>query len=120
MNPYYMQMMQQAQQPQHGMPLQNIPQQPVMRPTVIPYNVETAEQMSAIIPMPNTIYLGINDKDGKIFLRRMNNDGLMETKTYVLTGEQTKKTDTQEILGRLENIEKKLNIGVGNESTNVA
>ena len=60
MNPYYMQMMQQAgQQPQHGMPLQNIPQQPVIRPTVIPYNVETAEQMSAIIPMPNTIYLGI-------------------------------------------------------------
>ena len=68
MNPYYMQMMQQAgQQPQHGMPLQNIPQQPVIRPTVIPYNVETAEQMSAIIPMPNTIYLGINDKERKIF-----------------------------------------------------
>lgn len=121
MNPYYMQMMQQAgQQPQHGMPLQNIPQQPVIRPTVIPYNVETAEQMSAIIPMPNTIYLGINDKDGKIFLRRMNNDGLMEVKTYMVVGEQTKKTDIQEILGRLESIEKKLNIGGGNESTNVA
>lgn len=120
MNPYYMQMMQQAGQ-QHGMPLQNIPQQPVIRPTVIPYNVETAEQMSAIIPMPNTIYLGINDKDGKIFIKRMNNDGLTEVQTYMLAGEQTKKTDTQEILARLANLETKLlSMGVKNESTNVA
>ena len=107
MNPYYMQMMQQAQQPQHGMPLQNIPQQPVIRPTVIPYNVETAEQMSAIIPMPNTIYLGINDKERKIFIKRMNNDGLTDVQTYILAGEQTKKTDTQEILERIANIENK-------------
>ena len=122
MNPYYMQMMQQAgQQPQHGMPLQNIPQQSVIRPTVIPYNVETAEQMSAIIPMPNTIYLGINDKDRKIFIKRMNNDGLTDVQTYILAGEQTKKTDTQEILERIANIENKLlNIGVKDESTSVA
>lgn len=122
MNPYYMQMMQQAgQQPQHGMPLQNIPQQSVMRPTVIPYNVETAEQMSAIIPMPNTIYLGINDKDRKIFIKRMNNDGLTDVQTYILAGEQTKKTDTQEILERIANIENKLlNMGVKDESTDVA
>lgn len=121
MNPYYMQMMQQAGQQQHGMPLQNIPQQPVIRPTVIPYNVETAEQMSAIIPMPNTIYLGINDKDRKIFIKRMNNDGLTDVQTYILAGEQTKKTDTQEILARLANLESKLlSMGVKNESTNVA
>lgn len=122
MNPYYMQMMQQAgQQPQHGMPLQNIQQQSVIRPTVIPYNVETAEQMSAIIPMPNTIYLGINDKDRKIFIKRMNNDGLTDVQTYILAGEQTKKTDTQEILERIANIENKLlNIGVKDESTSVA
>jgi len=121
MNPYYMQMMQQAGQQQHGMPLQNIPQQPVIRPTVIPYNVETLEQMSAIVPMPNTIYLGMNDKDGKIFIKRMNNDGLTEVQTYMLAGEQTKKTDTQEILARLANLESKLlSMGVKNESTNVA
>ncbi len=120
MNPYYMQMMQQAGQ-QHGMPLQNIPQQPVIKPTVIPYNVETAEQMSAIVPMPNTIYLGINDKDRKIFIKRMNNDGLTDVQTYILAGEQTKKTDTQEILARLANLESKLlSMGVKNESTNVA
>lgn len=106
-----------APQPQ-AMPIQHLPQQ--IEPKIVTYTVESAEQLSTINPMPNTIYLGLNHRDGKIFLRRMNNDGLMETKIYVLTGEQTKKTDTQEILGRLENIEKKLNIGGNNESTNVA
>lgn len=114
MNPYYMQMMQQAQ-PQ-GMTIQSLPQQQMAKPTVVPYNVETPEQMSAIVPMPNTIYLGLNDREGKIFIKRMNNDGLTEVKTFVLAGEQRKKTDTQEILERIANIEKKLNIGVGDES----
>ena len=40
----------------------------------------------------------------------MNNDGLMEVKTFSLVTEQTKKTDTQEILDRISNIERKLNI----------
>lgn len=64
--------------------------------------------------MPNTLYLGFNNRDGKIFMRRMNNDGLVELKTFSLQLDQTRKTDTQEILGRLEKIEKKL--GVVNES----
>lgn len=120
MNPYYMQnYMPPMQQPQ-GMAIQNLPNQPVTKPSVIPYHVETAEQMSAINPMPNTIYLGLNDKEGKIFIKRMNNDGLTEVKTFVQVGEQTRKTDTQEILERLANIEKKLNIGETNESTSVA
>lgn len=116
MNPYYMQnYMPPVQQPQ-GMAIQNLPHQQTVKPTVVPYNVETAEQMSAINPMPNTIYLGLNDKEGKIFVKRMNNDGLTEVRTYVQIGEQTKKTDTQEILERLANIEKKLNIGGSDES----
>ena len=64
--------------------------------------------MSTLTPMPNTIYLGIAHDGGKIFQRRMNNDGLVEVKTYTLVTEQTKKTDMQEILSRLENIEKKI------------
>lgn len=116
MNPYYMQnYMPPVQQPQ-GMAIQNLPQQQTVKPTVVPYNVETPEQMSAIVPMPNTIYLGLNDKEGKIFIKRMNNDGLTEVKTFVLAGEQRKKTDTQEILERIVNIEKKLNIGGSDES----
>jgi hypothetical protein len=114
MNPYYVPPY--MQQPV-AQPIQQLPQQH-MEQKVVSYFVDRAEQLSTINPMPNTIYLGINPKDDKIFMRRMNNDGLMEMKTYSLAVEQTKKTDTQEILERLTNIEKK--IGVTNESTNVA
>lgn len=116
MNPYnyyppYMQ--QQAQ------PVQQLPQ-PRADTKVYTYFVDTAEQMSSITPLPSTLYLGVSNDGTKIFQRRMNNNGLVETKVYSVVGEQTKKTDTQEILGRLESIEKKLNIGVTDESTNVA
>ena len=99
---------------QHAQTIQHLPQS--AEPKVVTYSVESAEQLSGITPMPNTLYMGINKKDGKIYLRSMNNDGLMEVKTYSLVTEQTKKTDMQEILDRLAKIEKKLNIGVIDES----
>lgn len=95
-------------------PIQHVPQP--AEPKVVSYSVESAEQLSGIVPMPNTIYLGMNLKDGRIFLRRMNNDGLTEVKTFSLVGEQTRKTDTQEILDRITNIERKLSIGGIHES----
>ena len=107
MNPYYTPPY--MQQPQ---PVQPLPQRPEQK--VLSYFVDSAEQMSTIIPLPNTIYLGISHDGGKIFQRRMNNDGMVEVKTYTLVNEQTKKTDAQEILSRLANIERK--IGVVNES----
>ena len=109
MNPYYTPPY--MQQPQ-AQPIQQLPQQH-MEQRVVSYFVDSAEQLSTLNPMPNIIYLGINTRDQKIFVRKMNNDGLMEIKTYSVVGEQTKKTDTQEILSRLEAIEKK--IGVTNE-----
>ncbi len=109
MNPYYVPPYMQQQQWQ---PVQQLPQNQV-ETKVIAYFVDTAEQLSTINPMPNVIYLGINTKDSKIFMRRMNNDGLMELKTYSVVGEHTKKTDTQEILGRLAKIEKKLGVNNG-------
>ena len=97
------QMMQQPQQMQ-PLPLPRIEEK------IISYNgIETPEQLSTLPPMPNTIYLGINIKDGKIFMRRMNNDGLMEIKTFSVATEQTKKTDSAEILDRLSKIESKQN-----------
>lgn len=109
MNPYYTPPY--MQQPQ-AQPIQQLPQQH-MEQRVVSYFVDNAEQLSTINPMPNIIYLGINTHDQKIFVRRMNNDGLMEVRTYSVVNEQTKRTDSQEILSRLEAIEKK--IGVTNE-----
>ena len=105
MNPYNYPYMQQQQPmlPQH------------LEPKIVSYTIDSVEQLSALPPLPNTVYLGISRDGSKIFQRRMNNDGLMEVKTYSLAVEQTKKTDTQEILDRISNIEKKLNIGVIDE-----
>lgn len=95
-------------------------QQPVLphslEPKIMAYTVDSAEQLATLPPMPNAVYLGLARDGSKIFQRRMNNDGLMEVKTYSLVTEQTKKTDAQEILERIASIEKKLNIGVTNES----
>jgi len=109
MNPYYVPpyMQQQWQQP-----VQQVPQAH-SETRVVSYFVDTAEQLSTINPMPNVIYLGLNIKDGKVFMRRMNNDGLMELKTFSVVGEHTKRTDMQEVLGRLSKIEKKLGVGNG-------
>lgn len=115
MNPYNFNYVPPYLQQQQAQTIQQIPQQHVEQ-KVVSYFVDRAEQLATINPMPNTIYLGINEKDSRIFMRRMNNDGLMEVKTFRLADEQTKKTDTQEILDRLANIEKRLNIGVIDES----
>lgn len=82
------------------------------------YPVDSPEQLSGITPMPNTIYIGVSRDGSKIYQRRMNNDGLMEIKTFARIDEQTKKTDAQEIIARLESIEKKL--GVSDESASAA
>lgn len=91
-----------------------------LEPKIMSYTVDSVEQLATLPPIPNTIYLGISRDGSKIFQRRMNNDGLMEVKTYSLVIEQTKKTDTQEILDRIASIEKRLNIGDTDESTNAA
>lgn len=113
MNPYYVPPY--NQQAQQWQTIQQLPQNQV-ETRVVSYFVDSAEQLSTINPMPNVLYLGLNIKGGKIFMRRMNNDGLMEVKTYSVVGEQTKKTDTQEILTRLSKIEKKLG---GNNGRNI-
>ncbi len=97
-------------------PVQQLPQS--LEPRIMAYPVDSAEQLSGITPMPNTIYIGVSRDGSKIYQRRMNNDGLMEIKTFARVDEQTKKTDTQEIIERLENIEKKL--GATNEPTSAA
>lgn len=120
-NPYippYMQPQSHAQPQSQGQTIQTL-SQPAQQ-QIYAYFVKTADQLNSIQPMPNTIYLGINADSDQIFVRRMNNDGITELKTYTLAGEQKKKTELQVISERLDSIEKKLNIGATNESANVA
>lgn len=97
---------------------QQMPQIQHVEPRILSYTVDSIEQLATLPPMPNTIYLGLARDGSKIFQRRMNNDGLMEIKTFSLVVEQTKKTDMQEILDRISEIEKK--IGGTNESADAS
>ena len=97
---------------------QQMPQIQHIEPRILSYTVDSIEQLATLPPMPNTIYLGLARDGSKIFQRRMNNDGLMEIKTFSLVVEQTKKTDMQEILDRISEIEKK--IGGINESADAS
>lgn len=111
-NPYMQSGFRQPQQP--GQTIQNLSQ--TSQQQIYTYFVKTAEQMNTIQPMPNTIYLGINTDADLIFVKRMNNDGVTEVKTYSLAGEQKKKTDLQVVLEELHGIKKHLKIGRQNES----
>lgn len=95
---------------------QSQPIQPLSQPQVFTSFVKSAEQLNTINPMPNTLYVGINTDAQQIFVKRMNNDGITELKTYTLAGEQKKKSELQLILDELHGIKKHLKIGRQNES----
>lgn len=114
-NPYMnMQNFRQPQQQPQGQTIQPLTQQ--VSQQIFTYFVKSAEQLNTIQPAPNTIYLGFNEDKDQIYIRRMNNDGITEVKTYTLAGEQKKKNDLQIILEEIHGIKKHLKIGKQNES----
>lgn len=82
------------------------------------YFVRSHNDLNGINVMPNTYYLGINTDSNEIYVRRMNNDGLIDVKTYSLQSEKKEKTDFQAVFDRLDDIEKKISeINTGSRST---
>ena len=93
-----------AYQMQQQQPIQNLSVQPQSQC----YFVRSPNELSSINVMPNYYYLGINADANEIYVKRMNNDGLIELKTYSLLSEKKEKTEFQAVFDRLDNIEKKL------------
>jgi len=93
-----------AYQMQQQQPIQNLSVQPQSQC----YFVKSPNELSSVNVMPNHYYLGINTDSNEIYVKRMNNDGLLEVKTYSLKSEEKEKTDFQVISERLDGIEKKL------------
>lgn len=93
-------------------PYQRTDFQPIQNMNIQPqascYFVKSPNDLNGINVMPNTFYLGINTDANEIYLRRMNNDGLVDIKTYSLHSETKEKTDIQALLDRLDNIEKRI------------
>ena len=79
-----------------------------LQPQASCYFVKSANDLNGLNVMPNTFYLGINTDANEIYVRRMNNDGLVDIKTYTLQSEKKEKTDFQAIFDRLDGIEKKI------------
>lgn len=102
-------------------PYQRTDFQPIQNMNIQPqascYFVKSPNDLNGINVMPNTFYLGINTDANEIYLRRMNNDGLVDIKTYSLHSEKKEKNDFQALLDRLDSIEKKLSKGKDNEQS---
>lgn len=100
----------QMQQQQQGM--QNFNTQPIHNLSVQPqsqcYFVKSQNDLNSVNVMPNYYYLGINTDSDEVYVKRMNNDGLVEVKTYSLQSEKKEKTDFQAVFDRLDSIEQKL------------
>ncbi len=100
----------------YSQPIQNVSQQVQSQASC--YFVKTPEELTGLNVMPNVFYLGINRDKKEIYLRRMNNDGNIETESYSLSGGMEEKNDIKTILERLENIERRLNESVNKQFSN--
>lgn len=82
------------------------------------YFVSSPKDMEKIQPTINVMYVGINKDKNEIYLRQINNAGLIDFSTYALkTGEQEKNEFTK-IMERIDNLETKLSKGVTDANNN--
>lgn len=89
--------------------IQNVSQQ--IQSQASCYFVKAPEELAGLNIMPNVFYLGINRDKKEIYVRRMNNDGNIETETYALFSGVEEKNDIKTILDRLNVIERRLGDG---------
>lgn len=87
-------------------PIQNISQ--VMQKSAMCYFVSDIKDMERIQPNLNVVYVGLNDKTKEIYLKQLNNSGLIECKTYALTSNSEEKNELATILDKLSVIENSL------------
>lgn len=79
------------------------------------YFVSSPKDMEKIQPTLNVVYVGINRDKNEIYLRQMNNAGLIDFSTYSLSTGEQEKNDFVKIMERLDKIENKvLSKGVDN------
>lgn len=90
--------------------LQQFQKQP---PSVQCFSVNKKADMEGMQIQPNAMYIGLNANEKEIYVRKWNNDGLIEFETYHLKKENIQGTqkdgnDLNKILARLNAIEEKI------------
>jgi hypothetical protein len=78
--------------------------------------------MEKIQPTLNVMYVGINKEKNEIYLRQINNAGLIDFNTYSLSTGAQEKNDFTKIMERIDKLENKLEKGAtnANNTTNDA
>ena len=72
------------------------------------YFVKSIDEMKSIKVLPGFYYIGINITDNELYLRKINDNGIVATSKYVLASDSCEKNVNELILEHLENIESKL------------
>lgn len=80
-----------------------------LQPQISFVQAKSMNDLAKFRVMPNVSYMGINEDSKEIYVRKMNNDGNIETETYSLKSEQKEKSQLEIISDRLTAIEEKLN-----------
>lgn len=107
-NPYMNPYMQPPMQNQ-GQVIQTIQKIEEKSPQATCYFVQSAEDFKVDV-LPGIYYLGINEKDSELYMRKINDNGNPEFKIFRLAADKKEKTEMQQVVERLTNIEKKLDL----------
>lgn len=80
----------------------------VMSTEVQCFYVNNPTDMEKIQPVLNTLYIGVNTDKKEIYLRQMNNNGLIDFTTYTQQSGGQQKSEFSKILDRLDTLENNL------------
>lgn len=69
------------------------------------FYVSNAKDMEKVQPVLNVVYIGINSDKKEIYLRQMNNNGLIDFDTYTLQSGEQQKNDYTKIIERIDQLE---------------
>lgn len=71
------------------------------KPNVFCYFVNSLDELSKVNVDINTFYIGINQTNNEVYIRNMNNNGIIENKIYSLKTGTEEQNISQEILNKL-------------------
>lgn len=102
--PYYNQWQQLPQvYPASGNHIQNLTS---TFPTEVQcFYVAGPRDMEKIQPALNVVYIGINSDKKEVYIRQMNNNGLIDFDTYTLQSGEQQKNDYTKIIERIDQLE---------------
>lgn len=69
------------------------------------FYVSGPKDMEKIQPLLNVVYIGINSDKREVYIRQMNNNGLIDFDTYTLQSGEQQKNDYTKIIERIDQLE---------------